>query len=170
MLCIMNSDVYRKCIELNPINNREYVLINFNSSYELSSNVDYNELDRIFPSGIDIASYGIDVNSKEFDINYANYLVNDIEAFHEVLFIVFSLHCNKDVIILTSLNMNDYNEGILQSLCKFIQQRYGIITNWCYTVEDYEFIPLDQPIFNLDGLFRFDQDRIRIQEAGHIWR
>lgn len=96
-------------------------------------------------------------DEKEFDIMYANYLLSDNNAFYEMMKIVMSIYMGKDVYILITKD-NGIFEILTESFQKFLQQRYGIISNNINCIEDLEFI-LDEQQFSLSGLYNLDIDK-----------
>ena len=70
----------------------------------------------------------------EFDIRYANWLLQDSNAFIDLMQIVFSLYQGYDVFLLVSDDIN--LEAYTQSLLKFIQQRYGYNGFYITCIED----------------------------------
>lgn len=99
----------------------------------------------------------IAMDSKTFDITYANYLLQNEMVFMELMKIVEPIYQGFDIIILITIG-TDW-DIITESLQKFLQQRYNIISSICYNESDYEYgqdLVIDQK-----SLYNFDIDRKR---------
>lgn len=96
-------------------------------------------------------------SDKEFDMNYANYILNTEKIFFEFMkkIIMPLYYDNKSVYILISKG-NVFDE-LTESLQKFIQQRYGLISNNINDAEDYEY--LEDADFSILGLYNLDIDK-----------
>ena len=70
----------------------------------------------------------------EFDMRYANWLLQDENAFIDLMKIVFSLYQGYDIFLLVSDDIT--LEAYTQSLLKFIQQRYGYNGFYITCIED----------------------------------
>lgn len=111
----------------------------------------YEKLDLVPP-------YGTGYNDeKVFDMNYANYIMNDDAKFLNFMKIMFPIFDGMDVYILIS--NNPMFEFISDSLQKFIQQRYGYISNIISSQEDWECV--QDSNFTLNGIYNFDIDKER---------
>lgn len=93
-----------------------------------------------------------------FDMYYANEIISNDSMFYEFMTIIYLLYNDNDVIILTSNDINgcDY---IAESLQKFIQERYGIISNNVNELDDLNY--LVECEFSFNGLYNLDQDKER---------
>jgi len=98
-------------------------------------------------------------DEKQFDIMYANYLISDDNAFFEMMKIVMSLYMGKDVYVLITRD-GGILEILTESLQKFIQQRYGIISININCIEDLKYIE-DVSQFTIQGLYNLDIDKER---------
>ena len=94
----------------------------------------------------------------EFDIRYANWLLQDSNAFIDLMQIVFSLYQGYDVFLLVSDDIN--LEAYTQSLLKFIQQRYGYNGFYITCIEDL-FNAEDQVISGI-GAVNLHDDKERL--------
>lgn len=100
-----------------------------------------------------------------FDVNYANFLLNDNNAFHDLMQIILNLYDGKRIYIIYNID-DEYNDLIAESLLKFIQQRYGY--NYCIvqSYEDLDFIISNNTIsnFTINGIYNLDLDKKRYIE------
>lgn len=93
---------------------------------------------------------------KEFDIAYANYIMSNDLAFSDFFKIIFSLYIGTDVYLIVS--ENDWSENLIESLLKFIQQRYGYTGIKINYIDDYiqatnsKFQPEFNPYYGLQNL------------------
>ena len=94
----------------------------------------------------------------EFDIRYASWLLQDENAFIDLMQIVFSLYQGYDVFLLVSDDIN--LEAYTQSLLKFIQQRYGYNGFYITCIEDL-FNAEDQVISGI-GAVNLHDDKERL--------
>ena len=62
-----------------------------------------------------------------------------------------------NVFVLVNGTKGDYSEYAVESLIKFIQQRYGIISNVLESEEDFD--TLVEHDFSLTGLYNLDIDK-----------
>ena len=94
----------------------------------------------------------------EFDMRYANWLLNDTNAFIDLMQIVFSLYQGYDVFLLISddIKLISYTE----SLIKFIQQRYGYNGFYITCIDDL-FNAEDQTISGI-GAMNLHDDKERL--------
>ena len=98
----------------------------------------------------------------EFDFAYAQYLMTNDQVFVEFFQIIYNLYLGKDVFIAVEPNEN-WAENVLESLLKFIQERYGYNAIKIESEEDYLFARNN---FNSDfnpefGLYNLDVDKER---------
>ena len=94
----------------------------------------------------------------EFDLQYAQWLLNDPNAFIDLMQIVYSLYQGYDIYLLVSedITMEQYT----QSLLKFIQQRYGYNGYYINSIEDL-FNAEDQQISGI-GAMNLHDDKERL--------
>lgn len=98
--------------------------------------------------------------SYEFDVAYASYLMNDNNAFVELYSLMLVLESGIDVFLLVS--EFDWTENIVESLFKFIQQRYGYQGVKITDKDDYIYFKDTIFDFNPDyGIYNLDCDRDR---------
>lgn len=97
-------------------------------------------------------------NSREFDIQYAQFLL--CYKMTEIMKVMFPLYDGKNVYILVYRD-NGYFDMMLDSVLKFIQQRYGIQPVIINDKDDYCFIKYTQQnsSLSLHGLSNFDIDK-----------
>lgn len=96
----------------------------------------------------------------DFDMWYANWLLNDKVAFHDMMLVVYAVYSGYNVYLCASYL--DIFDAINESFMKFLQQRYGLK---CYVVkspEDLECIHDDGCPFTIEGLANLDMDKDRI--------
>lgn len=98
-------------------------------------------------------------DEKEFDIAYANYIMANDFTFMELMKIIIPIYEGKDVYIVVS--RSPYFDMITESLTKFIQVRYSIISQYVYDFNDLEFIDMDLSFANIQGLYNLDVDKER---------
>lgn len=98
-------------------------------------------------------------DEKEFDIAYANYIMSNDFTFMELMKIIIPIYEGKDVYIVVS--RSPYFDMITESLTKFIQVRYSIISQYVYDFNDLEFIDMDLSFANIQGLYNLDVDKER---------
>lgn len=92
-----------------------------------------------------------------FDRAYAEYLIVNDEVFFELMQIVEPYYNGKDIYILVT--MGNGWDRITESLQKFLQQRYNIIS---YIIEDPEEINyIEELQINANGIYNFCKDRER---------
>lgn len=105
----------------------KYFILNYFSNISLGTNIS-----RLFPP-----KYLLDIcmpSNIEFDEMYFNYIMNDIDAFTDMMEIMMANYYNENVIVLTDFN----NEIINATVCciiKLIKQRYGYS---CCIINDFE--------------------------------
>lgn len=100
------------------------------------------------------------VDDKQFDIAYANFILNDENAFYDFMKIIMSLYNGLNVYILVGGNEGMY-DFLTESLQKFIQSRYGIISYVINDISDWDSIVEDRSTFSLNGLYTMDIDKER---------
>lgn len=69
-----------------------------------------------------------------------------------------AIYSGKDVVILTNSN-NDIYDFVSESLQKFIQQRYSLISYNVYDIEDWQYV--EDTMFNIRGVYVLDMDKER---------
>lgn len=98
--------------------------------------------------------HGEFVYSVEFDIQYANALINDHRMFHHLMEIMIPAREGEVIIIL--VQRDQFRDAVMESLIKFIQQRYGY-NSWI--VDDFDDISyLKETTFSTYGLITLDAD------------
>lgn len=74
-------------------------------------------------------------NTYEFDINYANWIFGCEQAYNDFMNIIYKYIQGVDItILILDFDMYDY---IIESLEKLLSERYGIVSNRVYTIEDW---------------------------------
>ena len=93
-----------------------------------------------------------------FDQNYANYILNNDEIFLGLMRIMMPVFNGLDICILISSNPGF--EFIHDSLQKFIQARYGYVSNVISSKEDWSCVVDSE--FSLTGISNLDIDKARL--------
>lgn len=134
------------CLDSQVIDNIEnFVVLNLNSFIE-----GYERLNLLPP-------FGLEYGDKNFDIMYANYIIQNDAPFMELMKIIMPLYYGRDVFILsTSGSIYDF---ISESLQKFIQQRYSLISYTVNELSDWEYV--EDTMFNIHGVYNLDIDKER---------
>lgn len=102
--------------------------------------------------------FGLEYGDKNFDLAYADYIINNDGPFIELMKIIMAIYSGKDVVILTNSN-NDIYDFVSESLQKFIQQRYSLISYNVYDIEDWQYV--EDTMFNIRGVYVLDMDKER---------
>ncbi len=138
-------------------------ILNFNSLNEK-----YPRLHLIPP--LDLGSK----NEYDFDMKYASFLLNDPNAFFDLMQIMYPLYEGEDVFLL--VDDGPVMEMLVESLQKFIQQRYGYNSAYITCVEDL--LNANDGDFSELGTMnmRDDRERLsymleseRIARGGHVY-
>ena len=132
-----------------------FVLLNFTSLYSgIAPDNVYplvNHMYQINQSGMPSGQF---VETFEFDLAYANSIMSAPDMYEAFMKIMFNSHEGRLVILLVSRDA--YRDALMESLIKFIQQRYGY---GCWIVNDPEDIPqLHEPQYTPDGLLTLESD------------
>lgn len=101
--------------------------------------------------------FKLDRYDRDFDIIYAEYIIQNDNIFYEFMKIMMAIYYGLDVVVL--IDKMDLHEYVNESLIKFIQQRYGIVTNSINEITDWDNV--EECEFSLQGLFNIDQDKER---------
>lgn len=102
-----------------------------------------------------VPPFNMDYDALNFDITYATYILNNEAAFCDLMQIMSNVYNNDDVIIL----IGNEDGFVSESLQKFIQARYGVIS---YNIEEYDDIPtIDKTEFDINGVYNIDRDMER---------
>lgn len=89
--------------------------------------------------------------SKEFDMEYANQIISDKASFYDLMKVMSSLQDNEntDEVMIVSNYTHPVVMPIIDSLSKFIQQRYGIqtyIVNYPEDIDPYSISEFESDI------------------------
>ena len=97
-----------------------------------------------------------------FDLEYANYIMTNDVAFVEFFQIIYNLYIGKDVFLAVDMEEN-WAENLLESLLKFIQERYGYTAVKIESEDDYIFARCNSNSdFNPEyGIYNLDIDKER---------
>lgn len=147
---------------INPISEhvkKEPIVLNLTSGYS-----GFNDISCLCTSMRTVNNSSIPQNvfihSVEFDIRYANTILSIpqlYEAFMKMMIPNF-----RGELVLVLVDRDEYRDAIMESLIKFIQQRYGYN---CWIVEDYEDIDfLKESSFSQNGILTMREDIKRIHE------
>ena len=100
--------------------------------------------------------YPIGISSNyEFDMWYANFIINNSDTYKEFIDIMRYLYNGVDVCILIDLNL-EFSNLLVESLSKFISERYGYISNIIKDPADID--NLREGEFSINGLLLLDQE------------
>lgn len=140
--------------------NREITTLNLSSFY--SGYIDITDLiTKISPinnTGMQMPEF---VNSVQFDIQYASALMNNPDLFTNLLDIMLRAYEGQIICIL--VQRDPYRDAIMESLIKFIQQRYGYN---CWIIEDNEDIScITEGTLTPSGLITLDNDIIKYKSS-----
>lgn len=94
-------------------------------------------------------------DNKDFDMIYANHIMNHDNDFISFMNIIYQLYSGHNICVLIQPEMMN----IVESLSKFIQQRYGYNSQFIEEYDDINFY--DESEFSINGLYNFDIDRDR---------
>ena len=94
----------------------------------------------------------------QFDQQYADLLMNDNTMFVQLMQIVKDLYFGINVVLLV-YREQDVFDPLTESLCKFIQQRYGYNYQLLNIADDFN--PNDMSTFSVGGIMNFDLDNSR---------
>lgn len=139
--------------------NRPTIVFNLSSLY--SGFIDLTDLcTQIAPinnTGMIIPEF---VQSIDFDIQYASAVINDPNLFCKLLMILSATYEGSIAIVM--VQRDPYRDAIMESIIKFTQQRYGIIS---WIVEDPEdlFCVHETP-FTPNGLMILIEDLKKFDE------
>lgn len=129
----------------------KFIFLNIGSVYQYSFPL------KLLPN-ISQETYESWQNGKSFDIEYANMLLSDINKFSELMKLIYPLYIFSDVAIIVVYNpASMWLYDVLESISKFIQQRYGIIAYMINDINDFEYVERSEP--NVIGIQAFDIDK-----------
>ena len=100
------------------------------------------------------------VQSIDFDIQYASAVINDPNLFCKLLMILSATYEGSIAIVM--VQRDPYRDAIMESIIKFTQQRYGIIS---WIVEDPEdLFCIHETPFTPNGLITLIEDLKKFDE------
>lgn len=139
--------------------NRPTIVFNLSSLY--SGFIDLTDLcTQIAPinnTGMIIPEF---VQSINFDIQYASAVINDPNLFCKLLMILSATYEGSIAIVM--VQRDPYRDAIMESIIKFTQQRYGIIS---WIVEDPEdLFCIHETPFTPNGLMTLIEDLKKFDE------
>ena len=129
-----------------PYLSNDYIIYNLSSYNEM-----YNRIYLLPPQELAV-HYN---DEKTFDLLYAQTIINDNFCFMELMKVIIPLYEGKNVLLLISESL----ENVTESLMKFIQGRYGIISYIVENESDLE--TLKESDFSINGLYNLDIDKER---------
>lgn len=132
----------------------KYIIMNLYSIYDQGI-----RLDNLVPCPIPPAEIVLSEDQLVFDGMYINYLITNPYAFTDLMKIMYPLYENSDILVYILVGNDIYRDCITQSLIKFIQERYGYVSNYISDISDIEC--LQHSSFNSFGILNFDQDKAR---------
>lgn len=128
----------------------------FNNIYNLCSPYDVGiRLHHLIPLTLNI-------EDPNFDFIYADYILNNNDAFMEMMNLVLNVYYGTDAYVLADED-NSYKYESFESLLKFLQQRYGLIIPYVRTKEDLE--SAEEIPLNIYGVMNLDIDKERYYES-----
>lgn len=91
----------------------------------------------------------------EFDMWYANFILNNPESYKELIDMMRELYNGNNICVLVNYTL-DFSNLLIESLSKFILERYGYISN---IIKDTEDIPyLKEGEITVSGLLLLDRE------------
>lgn len=140
--------------------NRPIIVYNLSSLYS-----GYNSVTELITRIAPINNTGMPmpefIQSVEFDIQYANALVSDPVLFGKLLSIISASYEGYVTILL--VDRDAYRDAVMESIIKFIQQRYGYN---CWIVEDPEDIEcLKETPYTPTGLMMLNKDLLKFDQS-----
>lgn len=100
-------------------------------------------------------------NDYQFDMNYANWIMYNDPVFIQLMSIMSNVYNGFDVFI--TISEEDWSEDMIDSLMKFIQERYGVVGAHVTSIEDYYCIS-DVEFIEGMGLLNIQTDMERFGE------
>ena len=97
----------------------------------------------------------------EFDVNYANWIIYNDPIFVQLMNIMSNVYNGFDVFI--TISEEDWSADLVDSLMKFIQERYGVVGASVKCIEDYYCIS-DVEFIEGIGLMNIQNDMERFGE------
>ena len=92
----------------------------------------------------------------EFDIMYGQHVIQNNEAFLQLMMLLVPEYTEPDTLIQVLIDRSEFRDAITESLVKLVQQRYGY--NICIVNEIDDFIYAEESDFSIPGLFALDAD------------
>lgn len=129
-------------------------IFNIGSLYQ---QIPIERLSSLIPTSSVFIQSEVGLEDRNFDLWYANYLLTDVNAFKALMKIIYPLYCGDDVFCI--IDRDDYRELFLESILKFIQQRYGF--NGYVISENDDFNYISDSSFSISGLYNLDIDKER---------
>ena len=147
--------------DVNVYNQLQFYISNYKIYNVSSMSMNYTKLD-IYPTSQFVYQIAqlqntVDANDRIYNMDqmYADMLMNDINMFTGLMQIVRDLYYGFNVILLVYREEKVF-DGLTESLCKFIQQRYGYNYQLINTVDDYN--SRDDSSFSVAGIMNLDID------------
>lgn len=153
--------------DVNTYNQLQFYISNYRIYNVSSMSMNYTKLD-VYPTPQFVyqtvqLQNAVDANDRIYNMDqmYADMLMNDVNMFTSLMQIVRDLYYGFNVILLVYREEKVF-DGLTESLCKFIQQRYGYNYQLVNTVDDYN--SRDDSSFSVGGIMNFDIDNKRYLE------
>jgi hypothetical protein len=148
---------------INPIANhcaKQVLVFNLSSLYS-----GYRSVSELITSLAPLNNTGLPmpefVQTVEFDIQYANALLSNPILFSKLLSIVSASYEGNTVVVLVERDW--YRDAVMESLIKFIQQRYGYN---CWIVEDLDDIEcIKETTYTTPGLLMLHDDLLKYDQS-----
>ena len=129
-----------------------YNLSSLYSGYESITCLMTNMKQLLMPGGITINDY---VYTPQFDVAYANLIMSTDIMFEAFMKIMVPVDQGSIVFIL--VHRDDYRDAVMESIIKFIQERYGYHSWIMEDIDDVECIK--EGSFSPYGLINLDEDK-----------
>lgn len=105
------------------------------------------------------ADFIMNQSEKELDMAYANWILSDSTAYHDLMKLLFEIYAGFDVFLISNFDMA---YGLSESFIKFIQARYSINCHIINEASDLMYAHDNgSPFATLEGISNFDYDKER---------
>ena len=129
--------------------------------YNLTSmNNVYPTLQWLLPYNMGIPQEVIegDCDSDTFDYWYWRMIEQKPNSFLDLMRIMIPVFNDPTLVVQIGIDESSYRNSIRESLIKYIQRRYGVVSYIVTTPEDFILINSDDTTFSIPGLFNMDED------------
>lgn len=108
------------------------------------------------------------ISEYDFDVRYMNFIMMDNSNFIEFMKLIYKIYTNENVFLVVN-DMDAWSNILVESLLKFIQQRYGINATYIKDIEDLDSIN-DVEINPYYGINNLDNDSERLSDLNARFR